>query len=84
MKIRLGDLRRIIKEEVESSMQPSVEQLEKEIARAADSGVNAVNLERKKSRKYDLRHNLPKILDHLSEYALMVRVLGSYPRYKGG
>lgn len=31
MKIRLGDLRRIIKEEVESSMQPSVEQLEKEI-----------------------------------------------------
>ncbi|MFT3891219.1 MAG: prephenate dehydratase [Anaerolineales bacterium] len=24
-----------------------------------------------------------KALDHLSEYALMVRVLGSYPRYKG-
>lgn len=45
-----------------------IKQLEKEIARAADSGVNAVNLERKKSRKYDLRHNLPKILDRLSEY----------------
>jgi prephenate dehydratase len=25
-----------------------------------------------------------KALDHLSEYALMTRVLGSYPRYKGG
>ena len=25
-----------------------------------------------------------KALDHLSEYALMTRVLGSYPRYVGG
>ena len=31
MKIRLGELRKIIKETVESSMQPSAEQLEKEI-----------------------------------------------------
>jgi len=45
-----------------------IKQLEKEIARAADSGVNAVNLERKKTRKYDLRNNLSKILDRLSEY----------------
>ena len=31
MKIRLGDLKKIIKEEVEASMQPTAEQLEKEI-----------------------------------------------------